>query len=64
MYLGLGNYVFGNQYDTHEFLIHIHNKCFPDIDQSLFQNKVIELTTCETAVNPESGCGSNYSLKE
>ena len=52
MYLGLGNYIFGNQYDTHEFLIHIHNKCFPDIDQSLFQNKVTVQDLFDTLFHP------------
>ena len=62
--LGLSNYVFGSQHDAHKFLIHILCKFFLDIDQSIFQNKVIESTICEDTNNPESGCGSSCSLKE
>ena len=45
--LGQSNYIFGSQDDAIEFLIHILDKYFPDIDHCLFQKKVIESTICE-----------------
>ena len=60
--LGLSNYVFGSQHDAHECLIHILDKYFSDLDQSIFQNKVMHSTICKNTNNPESGCGSNCLL--
>ena len=62
--LGLSNYVFSSQHDAHECFIHILDKCFPNIDQSIFQNNVTVSTIYGNTGNPESGCGSNCSLKE
>ena len=45
-------------------LIHLLNKCFPDIDQHKFLNKGIQSTLYENKNGLESGCGSNCSLNE
>lgn len=63
-HFGLSNYVFSIQHYAHECLIHILDKCFPDIDQSIFQKKMIEPIICGNTNNPDSGCGGNWSLKE
>ena len=63
--LCLNNYVFDSQHHTWECLIHIlTNAFFLNIDQSMFQIRLIESTTCEITNTPEYGCGSNCSLKE
>ena len=46
--------VFGNQHNVHKFLVvYIFDKCFANIDQSIFQNNVIESAICENTNNPE-----------
>ena len=62
--LGQSNYVFDSQHDARGCSIHKLDKCFADILQSIFQNKVIESTICENTINPESIYGSNCSVKE
>ena len=32
---------FDSHHDAHECLIHIHEKCIPDVDKSMFKNKVM-----------------------
>ena len=39
----LSNYVFGSEHDARKCFIHILDKCFPDIDQSIFKTKVSQL---------------------
>ena len=59
----ISNFVFGSNYDAHEWLIHTLHNFFPDIDQNISLNKGTEPAMSENENNPESGWGSNYSWK-
>lgn len=62
--VGLSNYVFGSQHDVQEFSILLLDKCFPDIDQIIFQNKVIESSIFGNANNSVFVCVSHCLLWE
>ena len=56
-------YVFDIQNYQHECLIHILDKCFRDIDQSIFLKKGIDSIIFDNTNSPDFCCGSNWSLK-
>ena len=62
--LGFTNCVFSSLCDTNKCLTHLLDKCFQDIDQSIFENKVIWWIIHENANNTESGSDNYCLLKE
>ena len=46
--IGLGDYTYEEQYDAHECLIQLLEKCYTDnIDNSMFQVAMHESTVCQ-----------------